>query len=393
MKNLNKLKKTAGLLFLFFLLSVTLIRGLYASPSVFRTGTTIFKPLQAYKGYILFRAVVNNNTRIIMMDMQGNIAHYWENPYYHLGYAEPLTNGNILCSGYHVKTNQGLIEFDWDGNVVWEYFGITNAMPHHDFERLENGNTLILYREYKVVPEISSKPIYDDFIVEVNPQGQILWQWHTYEHFSEFGFSDEAKQLIYETGGDWAHANSISVLPDNSLNDQRFKKGNILVSQRETNIIFIISKETGKIVWKIGPDNNLTIGQHDAKMIPQGYEGAGNILLFDNGGEAGYPVQARFYSRVIEIEPINKKIIFGYNAFVSHLPYYTFFSYSTSGVQKLPNGNILIDEGDYGRFFQVTPSGEIVWEYINPYFEISEEMKTNKVYRIWLVDINWPPLQ
>jgi len=36
--------------------------------------------------------------------------------------------------------------------------------------------------------------------------------------------------------------------------------------------------------------------------------------------------------------------------------------------QRLPNGNTLITESSFGRFFEVTKQGEIVWEYVNPFF-------------------------
>ena len=36
--------------------------------------------------------------------------------------------------------------------------------------------------------------------------------------------------------------------------------------------------------------------------------------------------------------------------------------------QRLPNGNTLIAESSFGRFFEVTTEGEIVWEYVNPFF-------------------------
>ena len=38
------------------------------------------------------------------------------------------------------------------------------------------------------------------------------------------------------------------------------------------------------------------------------------------------------------------------------------------GVRRLPNGNTLICETIHGPIFQVTPDGEIVWEYINSDF-------------------------
>jgi hypothetical protein len=36
--------------------------------------------------------------------------------------------------------------------------------------------------------------------------------------------------------------------------------------------------------------------------------------------------------------------------------------------QRLPNGNTLITEASFGRFFEVTKEGEIVWDYVNPFF-------------------------
>ena len=38
-----------------------------------------------------------------------------------------------------------------------------------------------------------------------------------------------------------------------------------------------------------------------------------------------------------------------------------------SGSQRQPNGNTLICEGSSGHLFEITPEGEIVWEYITAY--------------------------
>lgn len=43
-----------------------------------------------------------------------------------------------------------------------------------------------------------------------------------------------------------------------------------------------------------------------------------------------------------------------------------FYSPFQSSAQRLPNGNILICEGKQGRFFEIDPDENIVWEYINP---------------------------
>jgi hypothetical protein len=40
-----------------------------------------------------------------------------------------------------------------------------------------------------------------------------------------------------------------------------------------------------------------------------------------------------------------------------------FFSWFISGAQRLPNGNTLVNHGANSRMREVTPDGEIIWEY------------------------------
>ena len=157
---------------------------------------------------------------------------------------------------------------------------------------------------------------------------------------------------------------------------------------------FIIDGKSGHIVWRMGPDftysKNLQaigqiVGQHHVHMIPKGLPGEGNILLFDNGGQAGlgsptpcgptgYCNCTRGYSRVLEINPVTMEKVWAFNdldldyngkiearAFDNKL-----FSEYCSSADRLPNGNTLITETIPGRVIEVTPQKEIVWEYINP---------------------------
>jgi hypothetical protein len=47
----------------------------------------------------------------------------------------------------------------------------------------------------------------------------------------------------------------------------------------------------------------------------------------------------------------------------------------------LPNGNTLITESDRGRVFEITPSGEIVWEFFIPEFQKKEKRRPT-IYRM-----------
>ena len=212
------------------------------------------------------------------------------------------------------------------------------------------------------------------------------------------------------------HSNSMSVLGPNKwygAGDERFHPDNIIVDGREANIIFIISKATGKIVWKLGPDYDNSpeakaigwiIGQHHCHMVPRGLPGEGNILIFDNGGWGGYDVPnpgsptgvkaaLRDHSRVLEIDPVAMKIVWQYTpteaGFLAPMDCNRFYSPFISGMQRLPNGNTLITEGSDGRVFEVTKDHELVWEFISPYW--GQKLPMNMVYRAYRVPYEWVP--
>jgi hypothetical protein len=106
----------------------------------------------------------------------------------------------------------------------------------------------------------------------------------------------------------------------------------------------------------------------------------GNILLFDNGPHR--PDQTFPFSRVIEVNPATNEIVWKYQE--GFPP--SFYSDRISNAQRLPNGNTLINEGQFGRFFEVTPAGEVEWEYVNPYFGPGTAVaakQMNNVFRVY----------
>ena len=45
-----------------------------------------------------------------------------------------------------------------------------------------------------------------------------------------------------------------------------------------------------------------------------------------------------------------------------------FYTPFMGNAQRLPNGNTHVTESSTGRLFEVTPAGEVVWEYVIPWF-------------------------
>ncbi len=422
------------------------------STSVYPTGTTIYDSDKCWNGYTVFQA---RDAGATLIDMNGNVVNQWKGLH---GFPNKMLPGGYVIGSTGIRNQKygyqdylDLAQVDWDGKIVWKFDrnefirdpnqkSMWMARQHHDYQRegnpvgyyvpgmeplIDRGNTLILCHKKLRNPEITDKLLMDDVFIEVTWEGEKIWEWICSEHFDELGFSEEAKNTMYrhpnirhlaEEVGDWMHINSISLLGPNKWydsGDERFHPANIIWSSRQSNILAITDKKTGRIVWRVGPDYNTNpslrklgqiVGPHHVHIIPLGLPGEGNILVFDNGVWAGYGSPnpgavtgrdnaLRDYSRVLELDPVTLEIIWQYTpleaGFVIPLNAYMFYSGFVSSAQRLPNGNTLITEGAGGRIFEVTREHEIVWEYVNPYKGGERNMKM--IYRAYRLPYEWVP--
>jgi len=411
----------------------------WAAPSVYPTGTTVYDPDRAFSGYTVLSPL--GEGAAVVIDMNGNVVKSWDG--YTLSAGGPA---RILPGGYVIapvganppkQESLGLVGKDFDGNVVWELNRnerietgdgetIWSLRQHHDWQRedapagyyspgptpaVTGANTLVLTHTTRMNDKVAAgSEIEEDRIIEVNADGEIVWEWIAGDHIDAFGFSDAARASIAAPAGpgrgayDWFHINSATYVGPNRFfdaGDARFAPENVIISSRQSSIVAIVDRD-GDIVWQVGPDFSATpallrirqiIGQHHAHFIPEGLPGAGNVLIFDNGGSSGYGspspiapggsgVYARATSRVVEIDPVTLELVWSYAG-----P--NFFSTNISGAQRLPNGNTLVTEGAGGRLFEVTAEGDIVWEYMHGVF--SGARQSNAVYRGYRLPYDWIP--
>lgn len=369
------------------ILLLTLLFGLshkvWAPSLSFSGGVSIYKSNKVFPGVVVFTPPKGFT---VAVNHSGVLVHAWIPPQDHrIQYSKPLPGPGREVLSRIIDENgvRRIAALNAYSYPLWEFEEPQGVLFHHDHQLLENGNVLILCSRTLDRPALSDQPLIDDCLMEVDIAGNIVWEWQTADHFADFAFTQEEKDKIFAVGGDWAHANSASEIPlDTSHADPDFRAGNIIISYRHLNSIAIVDRSTHQIVWRT---KNLTIGQHDAKMLPNSLSGAGHILVFDNGqgGDYGDETLSRNFSRVVEIDPVSTSIAGQYTAGDSGLANYYFWSSFVSGAERLPNGNILICEGAYGRIFEVTQSGEIVWEFVNPIFGNSPFNGTtfNLVYR------------
>ena len=316
-----------------------------------------------------------------LIDIEANLVHQWDLPGRLGSLAYLLPNGNLLCStvteeGPPVRQAKGghIFELDWDGGVVWEYIDHTQ---HHDIRRLSNGNTM--YLGWK---EMASKDaarvkggiagmekegkIYEDYIREVSPDGETVWEWSISElEIERYPLTDGVTR--YE----FAHANTCVELPNNQ----------ILLNFRNLDLIAILDKQKRQFVWE--KREKMWGRPHDPHLL-----GNGDILIFANGS---HDIVAPVRSNIIQFNKDTGKETWRYEAPMA----WTFYTHVMGGVERLPNGNTLITESVNGRIFEVTHESELVWDYINPDFDApfpSSKDPGNAVFRAFRYDAGSPQL-
>jgi len=329
---------------------------------------------------------------------------------------EVMPNGNILAISYEVKTPKEAIEAGIDphhiakagvwpdkiieikpikpngGEIVWEWH-----MWDHLIQDIDSTK-----QNYGVIAEHPEK-----ININIHAEGPPPMTEEQIAGMKKMGFATSNATVDNQTS-DISHVNAISYNPEL---DQ------IVISIPHFSEVYIINHNTttaeakdsaGDLLYRWGNPANYgkgtnedqkLFGQHDIKWIPKGYPGAGSLLVFNNDiVNPNNKLPSVFaalmspnpdpqvsiadignYSAVYEFTPtINEDGTYKISddgAFepseptwtYTALDKYSFYSAFISGAQRLKNGNTLITSGAKGRFIEVTPENEIVWEYWNPY--------------------------
>ena len=115
--------------------------------------------------------------------------------------------------------------------------------------------------------------------------------------------------------------------------------------------------------------------QHDVRWVPAGMPGAGHLTLFNNNIEDPDGTYSAVFELALPTDDVGRYVVPDAGPMGPEEPTWTyvapnrtqFFSPRISGAHRLVNGHTAITAGRPGRFFEVTPEGQIVWEYWNPY--------------------------
>ena len=269
-----------------------------------------------------------------------------------------------------------------------------------------------------------------DGLYEIQPVrprgGRVVWEWHAWDHLIQDrdrrrdnhgdvsahpelinvnagrreGFTDEAvrrlRALGYLGGGgrkddalaDFMHTNSVAYEPRlDEIALCVWGYDEIWIIDHATTTQEAASHEGGRrgkggdLLYRWGNPRGYRrgsaaerrlFGPHDARFVPEGRPGAGNLTIFDNG--QGRP--GRDDSSVLEIRPPRDAsgcyVIAAGRPFGPESPVGaysakdgSFRAAYLSGAERLADGHTLVTDGPAGRVFEVTAAGEVVWEFVN----------------------------
>ena len=371
------------------------------------------------EGYTLFSPMNGLNT--FLVDHDGRAVHSWTHTR-RPGHGFYLLEDGSLLRAAIAEGNSDFIaggaggqieRWSWDGNLEWSfrYSEEGSHKAHHDIAPLPNGNVLILAWEMRDEnaciaagrdpSTLQEGELWPEHIIEVQPTGletgDIVWEWHAWDHLvqdfdsTKPNYGDPTDypgkiDINYRSDdfADWHHVNSLDY---NAALDQ------IVMSVHRTGEIWVIDHGTtteeaqgtaGDLLYRWGnaaawsrdasEQDRILYGQHDARWIPEGYPGAGRIMIFNNGNgrpEGSFSTVEEIISPVLADGSYELPVGGVYGPAASELVYMSsqpedFAAMFISGAHRLPSGNTLICSGPWGEFFEVTPDGVVVWRYINP---------------------------
>ena len=236
-------------------------------------GVTVYQADRCSNGYTLFceeyedpKLAPDGKPRIYLIDMEGNPVHTWHVETALKSFCRLLPDGNLL---YPTRDRSnimeaGLRELDPQSTVVWYY----HCRIDHDYQVLEGGNLLLHTIRDDLWPELGPELKRHPHVIEVTRDKELVWEWRGEEHLAELeellpprGWRFFQERVRGRFSFDWAHNNTCQLIPPNATYEKelaaggpvRFKPGNIVFSYRSVDIVGVIDRETGRIVWAWGP--------------------------------------------------------------------------------------------------------------------------------------------
>jgi len=264
----------------------------------------------------------------------------------------------IRDGGLLIKRDSPLRKINACSDLVFQN---TNDKFHHSIETDSQGNIWIPSTIYpqslpirKVGRDISAEGGYaDDAIAKLSPNGEILFEKSVSQIFIDNGL----EYLLFSVGDgvfetDPIHLNDIQPV---NFNGEFWKQGDIFLSLRSQSMVLLYRPSTNEIIWK---GTGLFFHQHDVDILDEH-----RISIFNNNSKD-------FVDGDI-VDGHNEVVIYNFRTdeYVSYLKE----SLANNDVRTitqgrseiLTNGDLFIEETNYGRTLYFNADGSLRWTHVN----------------------------
>lgn len=303
----------------------------------------------------------------VLLDPEGKVKHIWQPSQEDVPW-EHRDDANVFPHGFDVDhdgsifaaydNGTSLTKYDYCGKILWRLRG-----GYHHSVTLGDDHTLWVWGPTKDDParkdclvQIDSrtgkvlKAIPLQAVLDANPEIDVFGIRQLDEH--------KRSTWVVDGGGQW-HPNDIDPLPASLASKYpQFKAGDLLVSLRSVDLVFVMDPDTLKVKWW---RQGQTRRQHDPDWGRDG-----NIIVFNNN-------MHRDYSSIVEIDPKTyqgKVLLDGKK--------YNFYSHIQGKHQEMPGGGILITSPQQGRVFEVDRKGKVVFEFLNVYDDKNRSLSVSE---------------
>ena len=255
--------------------------------------------------------------------------------------------------GLVYKHSSPLIKIDACSNLIFQN---THDEFHHSIEKDIEGNLWVpsrMYPQFLEVEKVGRDKYADDTIVKLSPDGDILFE----KSISQIFIDNGLEYLLFALGNkrlnlDPIHLNDIQPV---DFDGEFWKKGDVFLSMRNQSMVALYRPSTNKIIWK---GNGPFFHQHDVDILNDH-----TISVFNNN--------SKDFSDGRVVDGNNEVIIYNFK----NNEYSFYFNDSlikndvrttTQGrSQILPNGDLFVEETNFGRSLYFDSDGSLRWTHLN----------------------------
>jgi hypothetical protein len=278
--------------------------------------------------------------RLVAADRNGSVAWRFDGEevgarwFYDI---DPTADGDLFVTATY---EGGTVVFEYDTAteaVEWRH-DMPGRLDTHDATRLSEDRILVAHMR-NTRNGVSDDRLY----VENTTTGDAEWEWLFREHYpngTDGGFD-----------ADWTHVNDVDVVgPDD---------GYVLASPRNFDQVILVDRSDSDIVMRLGRDNDhgTLFEQHNPDYLERD-DGTPVILVSDSEND-----------RIVEYERDCAGADPRLGADTPPESCEWELVWSVGGfnwprdADRLPNGNTLVTDTLNHRVVEITPEGEVVWEF------------------------------